>query len=1031
MADLTGYPYFNRYKPESNYKLVLPYVGGTIQPRDIIEAQATAQDQITRLGSSLYPNGKILEGCQVSVSTSKTRVTISAGKVYLDGWVESFPDSVITITGVGIEVIGLVKTEEIITDAEDPNLRNPATNFDKYDPAGSYRLKSTWSWALLNDEIQGVAVSIIGVFTLNNGEVISGKTEDTSSALLNQILSILASRDYRQSGNYIIEGLKLSLISHPEFPLDKKQVVVSSGTARILGNDVVMSLDWKGDLPVSRETNFIPNEVWNYSKYNPSTKFGGQKLLGNRPVASVSSVIASVLQVDGYGESPRITRGTISGGSDQLSKTSVVQILAVNQGGTWDPATESFVGGTTFPPSSYIQDGNKISWAPLGPEPAVGSTYSVAYIYRASLVKQIVVATQSLNEALVLGSNDTISHPFVCETNDYTGLVFQVTNEEILDGSKTSDYFKGVDFEVLEDGSIDWYNHQVQEFVILRTSDPKDVINLSNINVGYSVEKVLSVGSINAEFDPIVNAYTGGSVSFSDATDYDIVYENEQWKVDWTPASLHNTNEPSLNTYYKVAILERKFKSSNHPEVGSTYYASYYYWKTVVPGDYLSRDSFYASYDENQPEESQLQHYGLDLQDYVNFWRADNNRNNPYNMKKPYPGSMVEISYNYYLPRYALISYTSEGTVAISLGPCSDNPTEPGFEKTTNSLALGTVYMPADGLNMVLREFGIVAMKVTELQNIKSKVTQTETSLALTALEMQAKSLPVSNKVGVSTSSFINDSILDEGWPDQKYSIDPDWNRLTLSHTDTFLSTDIDTTLTTGTTYSFVTTLTPTGVEEIAQPSAGYDSSVSIAPNFSNQSLLQTSQISTLKLMPQGDFLSIPRVDVNAVEDSDIWRFSKVSKLFDPSPWFTGGWRGGQRNDQALADTARGTTRIVIGDVSSKSKSSEFLFGLSGNCRQIDVKFEILGGLPDPNALPLNFYLYFGGIFVPVTCLNDTPPGSVPGTFRAKQSKSAFGVFRIPPNVPAGKIEVKVISSPTVINGSEWRFVASTIYMHQ
>jgi hypothetical protein len=65
------------------------------------------------------------------------------------------------------------------------------------------------------------------------------------------------------------------------------------------------------------------------------------------------------------------------------SALSVISIVAVNQGGTWNGT--SFVGGTTYSASTDYQLSGvySIQWKSGGVQPLSGSTYSVVYIYNA------------------------------------------------------------------------------------------------------------------------------------------------------------------------------------------------------------------------------------------------------------------------------------------------------------------------------------------------------------------------------------------------------------------------------------------------------------------------------------------------------------------------------------------------------------------------------------------------------------------------------------------------------------------------
>src|SRR5699024_1778092 len=73
-----------------------------------------------------------------------------------------------------------------------------------------------------------------------------------------------------------------------------------------------------------------------------------------------------------------MVHGTFAGVQDPLPDTSVIEIVAVNQGGTWNGT--AFVGGTTYvKDTDYKLTSGKVDWSLPGNEPAPGSTYSVVY----------------------------------------------------------------------------------------------------------------------------------------------------------------------------------------------------------------------------------------------------------------------------------------------------------------------------------------------------------------------------------------------------------------------------------------------------------------------------------------------------------------------------------------------------------------------------------------------------------------------------------------------------------------------------
>jgi hypothetical protein len=867
MTDFNVDPYWDDFDPEKKYYRILAVPGRIEQAREFTQLQTMLQHQITQLSSVQYHNGQVLSGCLLNINEEKTIATISSGKIYADGLVAEFVEPAsLTITGIGTEIIGILKREDIITELEDASLKDPATGYNNYDAPGSHRLKIEWEWAVL-------AGTGYGVFTLLNGEVPSeGDSNPLPKKETENVLDIIARRDYLKSGNYVLNGLVLSLVEHPTDPQNYKQLVVGAGTARILGYDITLNADYKMDMPVARDTASILNEPWTFDPYHLDTDSGGEVKLGERPVSSITGVTATVIAVDGLGDRPLVTRGQIPGGSDELSEESVVEILAINQGGTWDPANERFNGGVNFPPVTYARDGNNVDWSLSGDEPAPGSSYSVAYKYRRQLVKELVAATQAVNEHLTHGDDsgdDQLAHAWVCETNNFTGFTFFANDpvggqapDPSVAGFRTK-YIRDVDFTISKFGKIEWYDYDIQLLSVIKGTT-NSVDNLIGFINGYSMGTVLDVAyydnPADLSFNEETSQFEGATAAYVSPDSYTWSVGNPQ--INWSATGA----EPAEGDTYYVAVLARKHKTTNHPGFGASYYTNYKYWETSVRGDYICRDSFYKTWISLGHTSNRLLHYGLDLESFINFWRTYNYRTNPYNTNKPYPGTMVEIDYRYYLPRYVLVFFNADDPVALTFGISSRRPTEPVVDTKDKAILLASIYCPADSLDMLLRNRGVVTFKVHDLHDMRDRVIRTEQNLASTWLDMDAKSLPVSNKKGITTTAFHDNERIDSGWPLTAYSIDPDWEELALPHEDGFYTAELNAASSTCEVYANICTMKPNATESVEQ--SFYTGHESIAPYaLANQDTLQSGQSAYMKIKPAGDTVIIPRV-INLGEGS-------------------------------------------------------------------------------------------------------------------------------------------------------------------
>lgn len=368
-STLSVEPYYDRYNGKSTHKdagytRVLAKPGYAEQSAEFNEIQSISRDYIERLGTSLYKDGYIISGCTINVNN--TVVTISEGRIFLEGLIRNVKETVLKISGIGTERIVASLVTDIVTASNDASLRDPAQGADNYGMEGADRLREVVHLSVVNDDISSSGAEL---WTLIDGEV--AKEESTSSENFT-FNAILAERTYDENGSYKVNGILMRDL--PEMYKDKIKVYITEGKAYILGYAVTKNYMSHVLLEQSTNTRTVQSE----SHYYSSSK---QKYeLTNGPVAQVNNLTCLVSVI---GE--RKYRGSIKGSYDSLNYTPADSIIRV-----YTKTPEGEIDHTYKQGIDYKLYNDQIDWSLTGDnsqEPASSTTYYVDYVYNKSMIE--------------------------------------------------------------------------------------------------------------------------------------------------------------------------------------------------------------------------------------------------------------------------------------------------------------------------------------------------------------------------------------------------------------------------------------------------------------------------------------------------------------------------------------------------------------------------------------------------------------------------------------------------------------------
>ncbi len=339
--------YYNRYEKAKNWDYVAILVGRATQAAEINEIQNIFEDKLKAVGSSVYEQGMIIDGCGISYSSSSRKATLKAGLIFLDGLVYEVAAKELSISGTA--TIGVWKIHSVLTEDEDRTLRNPALGYPEFRSRGAYRIITQTQWGLSTESHEHS--TFCGVYKIDGGAI----------TRLTKAKPDIARYDFHAHGNYAVEGLTVSYVNSES---GKQKFKVTKGLAHIGGyeTEIFQDTTFSADEVVDGEN--ITKEVTQSETLSGSSK---KITLAHVPVERIS-----VVRVTKERTVTNLTHGS-AGCVDEMPDDSVTKIIEVKQG------AKIYVEGTDF---RFVSESDGLDWSLSGDEPTAGSKFDVTYQYR-------------------------------------------------------------------------------------------------------------------------------------------------------------------------------------------------------------------------------------------------------------------------------------------------------------------------------------------------------------------------------------------------------------------------------------------------------------------------------------------------------------------------------------------------------------------------------------------------------------------------------------------------------------------------
>lgn len=363
-----------------------------LQGGEMNDVQEVIRGRHDRLGRLIAKNGDRTERALALVDVEGATVTLTEGKIYIEG--DEFPVAERVITGVpmtGSVPVGVRLKIAYITGDDDPTLRGQVPGSLAENEDGAAREIATIKWSIASDGEEG---DFYQVYLLQDGTIL----DQTTPPLLDGVSQALAIYD-RPNGNYIVSGNKVRALGADS---GKQRFTIEEGEANINGYKntryaairIAEEEDW--------DVGAVPGETQTYAG-GASQTF----VMDQYPIDEITSILLEKEQTF------TLTRGAIANGIDGLPKTSVLEIVEVKQGAT------TFEGGGV----SYTRTGNGVDWAGAGPEPAVGSAYTAKIRWRESVTPDSFTDTEIVVSGGATGGEVIFSYTYKLPRVDIIGLL--------------------------------------------------------------------------------------------------------------------------------------------------------------------------------------------------------------------------------------------------------------------------------------------------------------------------------------------------------------------------------------------------------------------------------------------------------------------------------------------------------------------------------------------------------------------------------------------------------------------------------
>lgn len=276
--------YYSTFSAAKDYTETMFLAGRSLQSRELNDVQARARYDSEVIGGALFKQGSILSGATINVDNFIA--AIEPAKIFYSGQAISVSGKRIDLGKVGSCVVGVKVTTKIVTELEDPDLRDPSLGYSAFGEVGAIRVAKSGVWQLATEPVDEFS-EFFPVWQFQDGVM---QTQAVISPELQSTTDMIARYDLRSNGSYVSEGMNVSYLG--ETPTDYR-FAVNEGVASVDGYMTFQQFAKKFTIPKAFEFGSVVAEPLTFRAPKPEIQY---VTVNQIPAASstVSLVLDSV-----------------------------------------------------------------------------------------------------------------------------------------------------------------------------------------------------------------------------------------------------------------------------------------------------------------------------------------------------------------------------------------------------------------------------------------------------------------------------------------------------------------------------------------------------------------------------------------------------------------------------------------------------------------------------------------------------------------------------------------------------------------